>query len=235
MLLVAAARVAPWAEADTATRGLSLWYGAALATEDDVATALRERAARTALAAWDPALGLVPWGAAPGGPRLRARADGVPGLVSLLGAAGPEGRAAAAAHLHRHLGPCLSGEERRRPCPAWRRDERRGTWAAENDPAPGRPRDEARLLLAAADGLLAGGALRLDLGDRLGTAVPARDSPHPYVQSVHPVPFSVSVPPCSCGEGVGRTGRRVPGNRREPQTTAARPLSCRHSRNRSTA
>ncbi|MFI1658838.1 sugar ABC transporter permease, partial [Streptomyces sp. NPDC020472] len=66
----ATARLAPWAEADTAARGLVLWYGTALATEDGVATALRERAAKAALAAWDPALGLVPWGAALGaGPR----------------------------------------------------------------------------------------------------------------------------------------------------------------------
>ncbi|MFF8835709.1 sugar ABC transporter permease [Streptomyces sp. NPDC015130] len=150
----ATARLAAWAEADTATRGLILWYGTVLAVEDDAAAALRERAARTALAAWDPVLGLVPWGAALGGPRLRARADGVPGLVSLLAHAGPEGRTAAAAHLHRHLDLCLSGEGGGRPRPAWRRDETRGGWAADPDPAPGWTRGEAWLLLAVADGLL---------------------------------------------------------------------------------
>jgi unsaturated chondroitin disaccharide hydrolase len=151
----ATTRLAPWAEADTATRGLILWYGTALATEGDVAAAaLRERAAKAALAAWDPMLGLVPWGAALGGARLRARADGVPGLVSLLTYAGPEGRAAAAAHLHRHLDLCLAGEGGRRPRPAWRWDETRAGWAADADPAPGWTRGESWLILAIADGLL---------------------------------------------------------------------------------
>ncbi|MYV67213.1 sugar ABC transporter permease, partial [Streptomyces sp. SID2131] len=31
------ARLAPWADADTATRGLILWYGTALATGDEAA------------------------------------------------------------------------------------------------------------------------------------------------------------------------------------------------------
>ncbi|MFE0648462.1 sugar ABC transporter permease [Streptomyces sp. NPDC059534] len=146
--------LAPWAEADTATRGLILWYGTALATEDDRADALRDHAAKAALAAWEPAVGLVPWGAALGGSRLRARADGVPGLVPLLTYAGPEGRAAAAAHLHRHLDLCLAGEEGQRPRPAWHWAEARGAWAAEMDPAPGWARGEAWLLLALADGLL---------------------------------------------------------------------------------
>ncbi|MFI1653305.1 hypothetical protein ACH4ZU_00005 [Streptomyces sp. NPDC020472] len=90
--------------------------------------------------------------------------------MPLLGSAGPEGRAAAAAHLHRHLDLCLSGEEGGRPCPAWRRDRTRGTWAAENDPAPGWTRGEAWLLLAAADGLLRadGPSWR---ADRLASAV----------------------------------------------------------------
>ncbi|MFI8913031.1 sugar ABC transporter permease [Streptomyces sp. NPDC053513] len=148
------ARLAPWAEADTATRGLILWYGTAPAAEDDAAAGLRERAAKTALAAWDPELGLVPWGTALGGPRLRARADGVPGLVPLLASAGPEGRTAAATHLHRHLDLCLSGEAPGRPRPSWRWDEARGGWAAEPEPAPGWARGEAWLLLAVADGLL---------------------------------------------------------------------------------
>ncbi|WP_282697222.1 sugar ABC transporter permease [Streptomyces sp. CC208A] len=150
-------RLAPWAEADTATRGLILWYGTALAVGDEAADALRDRAAKAALAAWDPTLGLVPWGAALGGARLRARADGVPGLVPLLAAAGPEGQAAGAAHLHRHLDLCLPGVSRGegapRPCPAWRLDEADG-WAAERDPAPGWSRGEAWLLLAVADALL---------------------------------------------------------------------------------
>ncbi|WP_432074098.1 sugar ABC transporter permease [Streptomyces wuyuanensis] len=149
----ATARLAPWADADTATRGLILWYGTALATGDEAAGALRERAATAALGGWDSWLGLVPWGAALGGPRLRARADGVPGLVPLLASAGPDGQAAAAAHLHRHLDLCVPRAAGRRPTPAWRWEGQVG-WVAEPDPEPGWTRGEAWLLLAVADGLL---------------------------------------------------------------------------------
>ncbi|MFJ5075102.1 sugar ABC transporter permease [Streptomyces sp. NPDC088553] len=151
-------RLAPWAEADTATRGLILWYGTAPATEDTAAPALRERAAKAAVGAFDPELGLVPWGSALGGERLRARADGVPGLVPLLASAGPEGREAAAGHLHRHLDLCLPHDGTGRPAPAWRLDRTRG-WLAEADPAPGWTRGEAWLLLAVADALLLADAL----------------------------------------------------------------------------
>ncbi|MFF8809605.1 sugar ABC transporter permease [Streptomyces omiyaensis] len=147
------ARLAPWAEADTAARGLILWYGTALAPGDAAAGALRERAARAAAGAFDPELGLVPWGSALGGARLRARVDGVPGLVPLLASAGPEGRAVAARHLHRHLDLCLPGGGTGRPVPAWRLD-RTGGWLPETDPAPGWTRGEAWLLLAVADALL---------------------------------------------------------------------------------
>ncbi|MFE5972958.1 sugar ABC transporter permease [Streptomyces sp. NPDC056460] len=146
-------RLAPWAGADTATRGLVLWYGTALATRDATARALRERAAKAAVGAFDPELGLVPWGSALGGERLRARTDGVPGLVPLLASAGPEGREAAARHLHRHLDLCLPRGGTGRPAPAWRLDRTRG-WLAEGDPAPGWTRGEAWLLLAVADALL---------------------------------------------------------------------------------
>ncbi|MFF0482782.1 sugar ABC transporter permease [Streptomyces sp. NPDC004435] len=147
------ARLAPWAEADTATRGLILWYGTAPAAGDAAAGTLRDRAAQAALGAFDPELGLVPWGAALGGARLRARTDGVPGLVPLLASAGPEGRAAAAAHLHAHLDLCLPRDGAGRLRPAWCRDGARG-WTAEADPAPGWARGEAWLLLAVADALL---------------------------------------------------------------------------------
>ncbi|MFB7833693.1 sugar ABC transporter permease [Streptomyces sp. NPDC056056] len=146
-------RLAPWAGADTATRGLILWYGTALATRDATARALRERAAKGAVGAFDPELGLVPWGSALGGERLRARTDGVPGLVPLLASAGPEGREAAARHLHRHLDLCLPRGGTGRPAPALRLDRTRG-WLAEDDPAPGWSRGEAWLLLAVADALL---------------------------------------------------------------------------------
>ncbi|MFD9030793.1 sugar ABC transporter permease [Streptomyces sp. NPDC059567] len=147
------ARLAPWADADTATRGLIVWYGTALATGNETADDLREHAANSALDAGDPHLGLVPWGAALGGSRLRARADGVPGLVPLLASAGPEGQEAAAAHLHRHLDLCLHHEDTSRPRPAWHWAQGRG-WVAEPDPAPGWARGEAWLLLAVADAFL---------------------------------------------------------------------------------
>lgn len=101
------ARLADWADADTSTRGLILWYATAPATGDTGARELRGRAAGACLAAFDAELGLVPWGSAFGGPRLLARVDGVPGMVPLLAAAGPTGPTAAASHLQRHLTLCL--------------------------------------------------------------------------------------------------------------------------------
>ncbi|WP_406402346.1 sugar ABC transporter permease [Streptomyces uncialis] len=82
------ARLAPWTDADTATRGLILWYGTAPAGDDPAAAALRDRAARACLHSWEPELGIVPWGDAFGGPRELARVDGVPGMVPLLAGAG---------------------------------------------------------------------------------------------------------------------------------------------------
>ncbi|MER7660106.1 sugar ABC transporter permease [Streptomyces sp. NPDC096193] len=148
------ARLAPWVDADTATRGLILWYGTALASHDAEATALRERAARSCLEAMDPELGLVPWGSALGGPRLLARADGVPGMVPLLAGAGPEGATAAGAHLHRHLELCLGdgSEHRSWTQPAWRFDAGPG-WQPCEDPPQGWSRGRAWLLLAVADAL----------------------------------------------------------------------------------
>ncbi|MFB7592488.1 sugar ABC transporter permease [Streptomyces sp. NPDC056169] len=185
----ATAALAPWAEADTAARGLILWYGTALAEADAAADALRERAARAALGALDPVLGLVPWGAALGGPRLRARADGVPGLVPLLACAGPEGRAAGESHLRRHLDLCLPRDGTRRPVPSWRWDEAGSLWAAEPDPAPGWTRGEAWLLLAVADAFAQTGVperltetveLLLDRCALLtGPLVPPADTGHP--------------------------------------------------------
>ncbi|MEV8533400.1 sugar ABC transporter permease [Streptomyces sp. NPDC051211] len=143
------ARLAPWAEADTATRGLILWYGTALAGDDPAAAALRDRAAGECLAAFDPGLGLVPWGSALGGPRLLARSDAVPGMVPLLAAAGPAGVAAAAAHLHRHLDLCLGREALRH---AWEFEPEAG-WRPCAEPPPGWSRGRAWLLLALAEAL----------------------------------------------------------------------------------
>lgn len=150
------ARLEPWVRADTATRGLILWYGTAPAGDDARATELRGRGADAVLSAYDHELGLVPWGEALGGPRLLARVDGVPGTVPLLAGAGPQGAAVAAAHLHRHLDLCLGpgrglGSLPLRP--ALRFDAAAG-WQPCADPPPGWSRGRAWLLLAVADALL---------------------------------------------------------------------------------
>ncbi|WP_327276918.1 sugar ABC transporter permease [Streptomyces sp. NBC_01224] len=143
------ARLAGWVEADTATRGLILWYGTALAVNDRSAEELRNRAARACLAALEPELCLVPWGSAFGGPRLLARVDGVPGTVPLLASAGVEGAAAAASHLHRHIDLCrVDGSV----VPALRFEPDTG-WQPCDDPPPGWSRGRPWLLLAVADAL----------------------------------------------------------------------------------
>ncbi|MFE9928862.1 sugar ABC transporter permease [Streptomyces sp. NPDC005533] len=166
------ARLAPWADADTATRGLIFWYGTSLAGADGEAARLRDRAAQACLSAYDPALGLVPWGDALGGPRLLARVDGVPGMVPLLAGAGARGAAAAAAHLHRHLDLCLGTGAERRPWlwPARQFEESTG-WQPCDEPAPGWSRGRAWLLLAVADALVRPdvvGADRARLDDAAG-------------------------------------------------------------------
>lgn len=145
-------RLRCWVGQDTATRGLVLWYGTALAAGpdgDEAAGELREEAARACLASYDAQLGLVPWGDAFGGPRLLARADGVPGLVPLLRHAPGGGRSAAYGHLTRHLELCLSEDP---PRPAWQA-RTHSAWTACPEPAPGWSRTAAWLLLAVADGL----------------------------------------------------------------------------------
>ncbi|MFJ3855941.1 sugar ABC transporter permease [Streptomyces sp. NPDC090085] len=155
------ARLEPWLHADTATRGLIFWYGTAPAGDDPAASALRARAARACLADHDPALGLLPWGGALGGPRLLARVDAVPGTVPLLASAGPDGVRAAAAHLDRHLDLCLdrsaAAAAGRRPWfrPALALDAA-GGWRPTADPPHGWSRGRAWLLLAVADALLRG-------------------------------------------------------------------------------
>ncbi|MEU9798578.1 sugar ABC transporter permease [Streptomyces sp. NPDC051000] len=142
------ARLAEWVDADTATRGLILWYGTALAADDAVAGELRIRAARACAAAFDPELGAVPWGSAFGGPRTLVRVDGAPGMAPLLAAAGPAGERAAAAHLERHLDLCLRGDGV--VLPAWQVERETGPRVRE-DPPVGWSRGRAWLLLAAAD------------------------------------------------------------------------------------
>ncbi|MCX5157421.1 sugar ABC transporter permease [Streptomyces sp. NBC_00291] len=142
------ARLADRVDDDTATRGLILWYGTALAGGDPVARDLRVRAARACTAAFDPELGAVPWGSAFGGPRMLLRVDGVPGMVPLLAAGGPAGERAAAAHLERHLDLCLG--EGGAVIPAWHFEREAGPRRCE-DPPVGWSRGRAWLLLAAAD------------------------------------------------------------------------------------
>ncbi|MGW7332226.1 sugar ABC transporter permease, partial [Streptomyces sp. NPDC054840] len=191
------ARLEPWVRADTATRGLILWYGTAPAADDAEATELQGLGARAVLAAYDRELGLVPWGDALGGPRLLARVDGVPGTVPLLAGAGPQGATAAAAHLHRHLDLCLGAHSGARAAgtltPASRFDAVAG-WQPRSDPPPGWSRGRAWLLLAVADALLRpdlalpGSAARLDAAAELlatgaesgaGGLVPAADAGRP--------------------------------------------------------
>ncbi|MFI5521000.1 sugar ABC transporter permease [Streptomyces platensis] len=144
--------LAHWIDQDTATRGLIFWYGTALAAGpggDSLAAGLRERAARSCLAAYDPERELVPWGAAFGGPRMLARVDAVPGLVPLLAGLGTEGGRAAYGHLTRHLR--LSRTESP-PRPAWQAGPDDG-WTPRAEPAPGWSRTTPWLLLGLADGL----------------------------------------------------------------------------------
>ncbi|MEN8651900.1 sugar ABC transporter permease [Streptomyces sp. 21So2-11] len=157
------ARLAAWVDADTATRGLILWYGTGHAVDDAGAEELRNRAALACLDAFDPELGLVPWGSAFGGPRLLARVDAVPGMVPLLASAGTEGAGAAASHLHRHIDLCHGGHPL---TPTLCFEPDRG-WQACADPPPGWSRGSAWLLLAVADalhrpGVAALGAHRLE-------------------------------------------------------------------------
>ncbi|MEV7242880.1 sugar ABC transporter permease [Streptomyces sp. NPDC093248] len=167
-------RLAPWADADTATRGLILWYGTALADTPETA-ALRDRAAHACRAAYDGELGLVPWGSAFGGPRLLARVDGVPGMVPLLATVDER---AAESHLRRHLELCLAKDTVRW---SWRY-ERPGNWTPCDDPPPGWSRGPAWLLLAVADAVHRLGTS--DLKDAVRhlaptPAVPPADEAHP--------------------------------------------------------
>ncbi|MFI9722993.1 sugar ABC transporter permease [Streptomyces sp. NPDC052396] len=147
-------RLVGWARADTAARGLIFWYGTLPASGEPGIAAIRERAARACLDAYDDELGLVPWGSAFGGPRLLARADGVPGLVPLLATVNAR---AAESHLRRHLELCLG----RRPFRwAWRHDRGEG-WTACADPPSGWSRGRAWLLLGVAEGSRLLGATEL--------------------------------------------------------------------------
>ncbi|BFO17846.1 hypothetical protein SHKM778_42340 [Streptomyces sp. KM77-8] len=166
------ARLADWTGADTSTRGLIFWYGTVFADDGE---RIRNRGARACRDAFDPELGLVPWGSAFGGPRLMARADGVPGMVPLLATVDME---AARSHLRHHLDLCLGD----RPSSwSWLHTAATG-WTACADPPPGWSRGPAWLLLALAEGA------RLPDGDSFAALagilappsfVPLADTAHP--------------------------------------------------------
>lgn len=166
------ARLAEHAGADTSTRGLIFWYGTLF---DDDGSRVRSLGARACRNAFDPELGLVPWGSAFGGPRLSARVDGVPGMVPLLATVDAE---AAASHLRRHLDLCL----RTRPASwSWLHTGATG-WTARADPTPGWSRGPAWLLLALAEGAcLPDGGTFAALADALTpvSSVPLADTAHP--------------------------------------------------------
>ncbi|GIH23642.1 hypothetical protein Aph01nite_19520 [Acrocarpospora phusangensis] len=152
----------PWLTADTATRGLIFWYGTALSD----ATALRDEAAAACARAYDPALGIVPWGTAFGGPGDLARVDAAPGLIPLL-AHTPGGAGIARAHLERQV--TLTTGDPDLP-PAWRpapldrqvtlttgapglppaRRPRTNGWTRHPDPPAGWSRTPSWLALAVA-------------------------------------------------------------------------------------
>ncbi|MER5862466.1 sugar ABC transporter permease [Kitasatospora sp. NPDC002040] len=171
-------RLADWVERDTATRGLILWYGTALA--GPAGAGLRDRAALACLDAFEPGPGVVPWGDAFGGPRLLARADGVPGLVPLLAMAGNAGAAAARSHLDRHLELCLR-EQPPRPC--WQAGPD-GGWLPGAEPPPGWSRTVPWLLLGAADGLHVLGGEQTMVTGLLAARSPAADTSAAAIEAV---------------------------------------------------
>ncbi|HWO65132.1 MAG TPA: glucuronyl hydrolase [Umezawaea sp.] len=138
------ARLECWADADTATQGLILWYGAAAGSRLGLSTApmgLALRGARSLASRFDARAGVVPWGTAFGDtPAVRARIDGVPGTLPLLVWAGNHG--IARSHTGHHLRLCSGA-------PGWSWDD--GTWRPEATPPIGWSRGDAWLLLAAAD------------------------------------------------------------------------------------
>jgi unsaturated chondroitin disaccharide hydrolase len=145
-----------WRNKDTACRGLIFWYGSlgarltAPGPPDDLLSA-----ARVLTGAFDPDLGLVPWGSAFGGVREAARVDGVAGLVPLLGWAArqdggsPTMRSVAARHLRRHLDLCVSNDGVQ---PAFAVADGGARWQPLAPPGAGWSRGVAWLLLSCVDG-----------------------------------------------------------------------------------
>lgn len=155
-----AQRLLPWAEVDTLTRGLVLWYGAAAgrrlglagdgtsAEAGTLAGALAGAAALTAT--WDPEARAFPWGTGFGDPArpLLTRVDGLPGTVCLLPWAQPDRpdvTAALDAHVRQQVELTTAADPGAHAA-VWSPG-----WQAVAEPPAGWSRGEAWLLLALAD------------------------------------------------------------------------------------
>lgn len=161
-------RLEYWADADTAVRGLILWYGAAAGARlglSSVGEPIAERGARALCASFHERAGVLAWGTAfgegdgDGDGDVSTRVDAVAGATPLLAWLAtrhgcppdqPESRARriAAEHLRQHIRLCLAGEDL---VPAWTWREQKGAWTPADDPPSGWSRGLAWLMLAAAD------------------------------------------------------------------------------------
>ncbi|MFE2957232.1 hypothetical protein [Nocardia tengchongensis] len=142
-------RLAAAAAADTVTRGLTLWYGAAAGHRlgvSDSAPQLALEGAEQLAATFDPQAGILPWGTAFGAPAapVIARVDGLAGTIPLLAWTGT--RAVAERHLATHLRVC-SGRAEWIPALSFAH----GRWEPCTEPAIGWSRGDAWRLLALAD------------------------------------------------------------------------------------
>ncbi|WP_328399712.1 hypothetical protein [Nocardia sp. NBC_00403] len=182
------AQLEHWVTADTATRGLILWYGTALAAgpgRDSAAVSLRDEAARSCLTAFDQDLGILPWGSAFGGSRWLARVDGVAGTVPLLATANARaGMAAARTHLDTHVARWRA-EPVGTPAWAWAA----GEWTACAQPRSGWSRGRAWLLLALAD---AAWSIDPDYGAVAERLVDYGAAPVPSAESIEDAPPDTS-------------------------------------------
>lgn len=179
-------RLWPAAEADTVTRGLVLWYGAAAGSRlemSDAGVELARLGASELGKTFDSRAGVLPWGTAFGDPAepVIARVDGLAGTVPLLAWAGITG--AADVHLRTHLDICCVDDE---IVPAW--EWSRGRWRVRSEPPVGWSRGRPWMLLALAD---ASRWLGADFGDRANRlidrsqrllTVPAAGYGHPEIR-----------------------------------------------------
>lgn len=106
-----------WSGADTATRGLILWYPLALSRLVAVpdrhrVESIARRGVFSLLADFSPEQGVVPWGNAFGGHPELVRVDGAPGVAPLMSRASGatvESARTGARHLMNHLRGCWKG------------------------------------------------------------------------------------------------------------------------------